>query len=157
MRALLLAAALLVATPAMAGPWGFGVMLGDPFGLSLKRYQGGNAWDLYMAFAYGPGFRFGGDWLWTVGRAEAHRKFDLDAYVGVGPFIGDLQGPCGPGFLTDRCNGDFYFGGRVPLGAEIRLKEAPISFGVELAPGVGFAPNRAGLLFDFFLVVRYLF
>jgi hypothetical protein len=158
-RAILAAALLCAATPALAREgWGVGVMVGDPFGLTLKRYLGGaNAWDLYMAFAYGPGFRFGGDWLWTVGRAEAHRKFDLDAYIGVGPFIGDLQGPCGPGFLTDRCNGDFYFGGRVPLGAEILLKEAPVSFGVEVGPGVGFAPGRAGLVFDFLLAVRYLF
>ena len=102
------------------------------------------------------GLRLGADWLWNLGRAERHRQFDLDVYVGVGGFVGDLQGPCGPGFLDNRCNGDFYFGGRAPLGAEILLKEAPVSFGVEIAPGVGFAPGRAGLLIDFLLAVRYL-
>jgi hypothetical protein len=36
--------------------WGLGVTLGEPFGLSLKRYLGGaNAWDFNVALAYGPG------------------------------------------------------------------------------------------------------
>jgi hypothetical protein len=138
--------------------WGFGFTLGDPFGLSLKHYLGGSqAWDLYAAFAYGPGIRFGGDWIWTLGRAVKARQFDVDVYAGVGPFVGTFQGPCGPGFITDRCNGDAYFGGRVPFGAEMLFREAPVSVGVEVAPGIAFAASREGLLLDFLLAFRYLF
>ncbi len=173
MRSLLLAAVLLCASPALArdtrlpvqtgleevarpARWGLGVMLGEPFGVSLKRYLGGvNAFDVYAAFAYGPGLRFGGDWLWDLGRIARAPKLDVDIYVGVGGFIGTFQGACGP-FLSGGCSGDTYFGGRVPVGAEILLKETPVTFGVELAPGFGIAPYRSGLLLDFMLQVRLL-
>jgi hypothetical protein len=167
----LVAALLLAVAPAFARPpqrsldqadmparWALGFTLGDPFGLSLKRYlRGGQAWDLNVAFAYGPGFRVGGDWLWTLARLERSAKFELDLYAGVGPFVGVLNDPCGPGFITNRCNGDIYFGGRVPIGLEVLLREAPVSFGLEIAPGLGFAPGRAGALLDFLLAIRFLF
>jgi len=160
---------LLASAPALAAPsgltpvrrparWGLGLTIGDPFGVTLKRYLGNeNAWDVYAAFAYGPGVRFGGDWLWDLGRMVAERKFDLDLYAGVGPFFGVLSDPCGPGFINDRCNGDAYFGARVPLGIEMLLREAPVTIGLEIAPGVGFAPGRSGFLLDFLLAVRWLF
>ena len=137
--------------------WGFGLMLGDPTGISLKRYLGAHAWDFYVGFAWGPGVRFGGDWLWSLGAIERGRKVDLTLYVGLGPFIGVSRGPCGPGFIADRCNGDAYFGGRVPLGAELVLKEAPLTLGLEAAPALGFSAGGAGILIDFLFVVRYLF
>jgi hypothetical protein len=131
-------------------------MLGDPFGLTLKRYLGGvNAFDLYLAFAYGPGVRVGGDWLWNLGRIAHAPKLDVDVYVGVGPFVGTFQGVCGP-FLSGNCNGDAYVGGRVPFGAEMLLKEAPVTLGVEVAPGIAFGPGRWGLLLDFVLQARLL-
>ena len=168
MRGFLLTAALLCTAPAFAlesrqigldpvdrpGRYALGLMLGDPFGVSLKRYLGANAWDAYVAFAYGPGFRFGGDWLWNLGRLERHRKFDLDLYAGVGPFIGTFQGPCG-GFFN-RCNGDAYLGARVPLGVELLLTEVPLTFGLEVAPGIGIAAGGPGLLVDFLFLVRLL-
>lgn len=146
-------------TVARPARWGFGFMLGEPFGLSLKHYTGGmNAWDIYASPADGPGIRFGGDWLWTLGRAARERDFDIDVYVGVGPTIGSFQGSwCGPGFYGNRCgNGNLYIGGRIPLGVEMLLRRAPFSFGLEVAPGVAFAPEGF-LLFDFLLAVRFLF
>jgi hypothetical protein len=167
MRAAVLAL-LLAAAPAFAreglepatrpARWGIGIMLGEPFGITLKRYLGGSqAWDAYAAFADAPGIRFGADWIWILGTAARARQFDLDIYLGVGPFIGAFEGACGPRFFNNSCNGDIYFGGRVPVGAEMLFKEAPVSVGVELAPGLGFAPGSAGLLLDFLLAVRYLF
>ncbi|HUJ25215.1 MAG TPA: hypothetical protein VLW85_04300 [Myxococcales bacterium] len=168
MRAAALAL-LLAAAPALAAPegltpvsrparWGFGVLLGDPFGLSLKRYMGGaQAWDAYAAFAYGPGIRFGADWIWILGRAVQARQVDLDVYVGAGPFIGSFRGPCGVAYLNYACNGDVYFGGRVPIGAELLFKEAPVSVGAELAPALLFAPGGALLYLDFLLAIRVLF
>lgn len=171
MRALVCALVLLAAIPAAAqrmapsDRWGLGLTIGDPFGVTLKHYNGrrgpagvnATAWDAYIAFAFGPGFRFGADWLWNLRRLAAEREFALDAYAGVGPFVGALSSPCGPGFIDNRCNGDVYFGARVPLGLEMLLRQAPVTFGLELAPGVGFAPGRAGLLLDFLLAVRWLF
>jgi hypothetical protein len=137
--------------------WAAGLTLGDPFGFTVKRYLGGaDAIDFNIALAYGPGFRVGVDWLWGLGRLERHPKFNLDLYFGVGPFVGTMQGPCGPSAFPDRCNGDVYFGGRVPVGVELLLKEVPLTFGLELAPGLGIAPGRAGLILDFLLALRLL-
>jgi len=166
-RALILAV-FLVATPVAAreiqplgpGRWGFGLTLGDPFGLSLKHYlRAGNAWDLYMAFAYGPGFRFGGDWLWTLGTVVRERKFEVNTYAGVGPFIGAFSGPCGVRFgIYSNCgSGSAFFGARVPLGLELLLREAPLSLGLEVGPGIAFYSGGADFLFDFLLAIRYLF
>ena len=138
--------------------WGLGFTLGTPFGLTLKRYlAGSNSWDAYVALAYGPGLRVGADWLWGLGRLEQHAKFELDLYAGVGPFVGALQGPCGPGFFPDRCNGDAYAGGRVPVGVELLLREVPLALSLEVAPGLGFGPGRAGFLLDLDLGIRWLF
>ena len=138
--------------------WGFGLTLGDPFGLSLKRYMGGSqAWDAYAAFAYGPGIRFGADYIWILGRAIQARQLDMDIYVGAGPFIGSFRGPCGVGYVTYACNGDVYFGGRVPFGAEVLFKEAPFTIGAEVAPALWFAPGGAQLFLDFLLAIRVLF
>lgn len=170
MRALLVIAALLCALPARAARetglqpvslpprWAVGLTLGEPFGLSVKRYLGGaNAWDAYAAFVYGPGLRFGGDFIWTLGRIGRNPKLDVDVYAGVGPFIGAFEGWCGPGFARYQCgNGDFYFGGRVPLGVEVLLREAPVSFGLEVAPGIGIAPGFPWLLLDVAFAFRVL-
>lgn len=172
MRALLIAAALLSSAPALAREsrlplrsglepaampdrWAIGFMLGNPFGLSLKRYMGVNAFDLYVAGG-APGFRFGGDYIWNLGRLERHPKFDLDLYAGVGPFVGVESGYCGVHYLS--CNtGDAYVGGRVPVGVELLLKEAPLAFGLEVAPGFGFGAHEWGFLLDLLLNVRILF
>ena len=96
------------------------------------------------------------DWLWGLGRIERHRKFDIDVYMGVGPFVGTFAGPCSPWFFTNRCNGEAYFGGRVPFGAELIVKEAPVTFGLEVAPGLAFSLGHGEFLVDFLLAIRWL-
>jgi hypothetical protein len=134
--------------------WAAGFMLGNPFGVSLKHY-GRNTFDLYFAFLYAPGARVGGDWIFNLGRAIRASKFDLDVYAGVGPFIGVMRGPCGSWYFYNACNGDGYIGGRVPFGAEILLKEAPVTFGLEIAPGLGFGPNVWGFIIDGLITLRF--
>ncbi|TMA19926.1 MAG: hypothetical protein E6J88_17800 [Deltaproteobacteria bacterium] len=171
MRALL-ATALLVTAPALAREsrlplqsglqpieraprWGFGFMLGDPTGLTLKRYMGRNAFDAYLGF-WAPGLRFGADYLWNLGRLANSPKVELDIYAGGGGFAGALSGPCGPGFIT--CGGGAaYVGARMPLGAELLLKEAPFTFGVEIAPGLAAGNFGLGFILDFLLIARILF
>lgn len=170
-----IALALLLSAPALArdsklplrnGPdpiqrearWSAGVMLGGPTGLSVKRYlDGANAWDVEVAFAYGPGLRVGGDYLWGLGRLERHAKFDFDAYLGAGAFAGALTGPCGWGFFRDRCGSGGYFGARMPLGVELLLREAPLIAGVEVAPGLAVGAGDPGFLLDFILNLRAAF
>jgi hypothetical protein len=163
--ALSLILCLLLASPARGaratratapGRTGFGITVGDPFGLSLKHWGAGAAWDVNLALAYGPGFRFGADYLWTLGRLTSRSNFDLNLYAGAGPFVGILRDTCGLGFFGNRCNNDVYFGARVPLGVEMLLA-APFEFGLEVAPGLGFAGGSPGFVLDLFLALRAMF
>ena len=169
MRAPLLMA-LLVSAPAMAREsrvlqpgiqpvyrsdrWALGFMLGDPTGVTVKRYLGRNAFDAYLGF-WAPGLRVGMDYLWNLGRLANSPKVDLDIYAGGGGFAGALSGPCGPGFIS--CGGGAaYFGARMPLGAELLFKEAPFTAGLEIAPGLAAGNFGVGFTFDFSLIARIL-
>lgn len=137
--------------------WGIGLVLGTPTGLSLKRYLGRNAFDVYLGGVYGPGMRFGADYLWGLAQLVRAQSVNLDFYVGLGGFVGALRGPCGSFYnWQGTCNGDGYVGARVPIGLEFVFKSAPISLGLELAPGIAFAPDRQGFLFDGNLALRFL-
>lgn len=150
----------LVTAPVSEPPrWALGVTLGEPTGVSVKRYLGGkNAFDLNIDFVYGPGFRLGADYLWGLAQLLSDRSVaDLNFYLGAGPFLGTLQGPCeGFGGWRRDCNGDVYAGGRMPVGLELVFKRVPVTLGLEVAPGIAFAPGRAGFLLDAALVARVL-
>jgi len=133
-----------------------GVTLGDPTGLTFKQYlSSGNAWDVNLGLAYGPGFRLSVDYLWGLTRAVRARQLDVNVYLGAGPMIGVLRGPCGPRFFECSGAGDLYVGARVPLGVEVALREAPFVFGIELAPGFAIAA-RGGFVLDFLFAARLL-
>lgn len=164
--ALAVALCLALASPARAaratratapGRTGFGVTLGDPFGLTLKHWGAGAAWDINLALAYGPGVRLGGDYLWTLGRLTSRSNFDINLYAGAGPFVGSARDPCGVGFFGSRCGtNDFYFGARVPVGVEM-LFPAPFQFGFEVGPGLAFSSGNVYFVLDFLLALRFLF
>ncbi len=139
--------------------WALGVKIGEPTGVSVKRYLGGrNAFDANVDFVYGPGFRVGADYLWGLAQLLSDRSTaDLNFYLGAGPFVGTLQGPCdGFGGWRRECNGDLYVGGRMPIGLEAVFKRVPVTIGLEVGPGLAFAPGRAGFLFDTSLLARVL-
>ncbi len=139
--------------------WALGVTLGEPTGFSAKRYLGGkDAFDINIDPIYGPGFRVGADYLWGLAQFLQDRSaLDLNFYLGVGPFVGTLQGPCdGFGNWRYNCNGDIYAGARMPIGLEALFKRAPFTVGLEVAPGIAFAPGRVGFIFDVSLVGRVL-
>jgi len=137
--------------------WGIGLILGEPTGFSVKRYLGRDAVHVYLGGAYGPGLRVGFDYLFGLARLQEGRNASLDLFVGLGAFAGALRGPCGGiNNWQGDCNGDGYLGARMPLGLEVRFHNAPISIGLELAPGLAFASGRSGLLVDADLAVRIL-
>jgi hypothetical protein len=138
--------------------WGLGIQIGAPTGLTLKRYLGRDAIDFYVGGVYGPGLRVGADYLFGLAQLADSPSVNLDLYVGVGPFVGLLRGPCaGVSSWPGTCDGDGYLGGRVPIGLELVSKRAPFSLGLELAPAFAVAPNRAGVLLDVNLAARVLF
>ena len=68
--------------------WGIGLMLGEPTGLSIKRYLGRDALHLYLGGAYGPGLRVGVDYLFGLAQLHDGRNASVDLFVGVGGFAG---------------------------------------------------------------------
>ncbi len=148
-----------ISTQAVAEPqrWSAGLTIGDPFGLSLKRYMGRDAFDIDLGVAYGPGLRFGADYLWGLAQFTPDSStLGLILYLGAGPFIGSLQRPCGP-FFGDRCaGGDLYLGGCVPFGLEMIFRRAPVAVGLEIAPAIAFARGESGFLLDALLTARVL-
>jgi len=148
-----------VTTQAVSEPerWSVGLMVGDPFGITAKRYLGRDAVDLDLGLAYGPGLRFGADYLWGLAQlTPGSSTLGLVLYLGAGPFVGALERPCGP-FFGDRCaGGGVYLGGRMPLGLEMIFRKAPVAVGLEIAPALAFAPGGAGFLIDALLTARVL-
>ncbi len=139
--------------------WAVGFTLGSPTGLSFKRYLGGsNAFDIDLGFAYGPGLRLGVDYLWELAQlAPRSQSVNIDFYIGAGPFVGALSGPCGNFGSHQSCgNGDVYLGARMPIGLEAVFRRVPVSLGLEVAPALAFAPGSAGFLLDVNLAVRVL-
>jgi hypothetical protein len=160
LRHVLFLAALLLALPASAAPsypkqWELGFMLGSPTGLSVKRWMGGaTAFDLGVGV--GPGVRFHGDYLLALAEPARGPDVSLDLYLGGGAVVGVGRGYCSYYRRGTYCDGDFYVGGRVPLGLDLRLRRAPVAIGLELAPGLVFGPFGAGGIFDAFLYVRFV-
>jgi hypothetical protein len=148
-----------ISTSAVDEPqrWSAGIMIGDPFGLTFKKYLGRDAFDVDLGVAYGPGLRFGVDYLWGLAQlAPGSSTVGVVLYLGAGPFVGSLSRPCGP-FFGDRCGGgDLYLGGRVPLGLEMIFRRAPVAVGLEMAPAIAFVPGEAGFLFDALLTARVM-
>lgn len=137
--------------------WGIGLMLGEPTGLSIKRYLGKDAVHVYLGGAYGPGLRLGVDYLFGIAQVHSGSSANIDVFLGLGAFAGTLRGAC-DGFNNwhGTCNGDGYLGARMPIGIELRFRNVPISLGLEMAPGLAFAPGRSGLLIDADLALRVL-
>ncbi len=137
---------------------GIGLMLGDPTGLTLKQTLGGaNAWDLGVGI--GPGVRLHADYLWGLAQLLSNTStLSLDIYLGVGPVLGIARGWCGSSYDPgNACGGRGAFVGvRVPFGLEARLSRAPVTFGLEIAPGIWLGQNFSESLLDVFLFVRFL-
>lgn len=163
MRTLL--ALFLAAAPALAetrltpvprrDQWALGFTLGAPTSLSVKKYFGTHAFDIYVG-GWSPGLRVGADYLFNIGRPVTSRSVDLDVYIGAGGFAGALSGPCGVRYVGVCGSGDGFVGARMPVGAELFFREAPFTAGLEVAPGIAGGSFGAGFIFDFLLAFRLL-
>jgi len=162
-RVLLFAALLGVSSTAGAAPVrqpssnALGFMLGGPTGISFKHWFGGSdAFD--VGVGAGPGLRVHADYLWGIAQLLTNTSdMHLDFYVGAGGVLGfGGYGWCGwyDGRRGHYCADDAYLGARIPVGLDLGLRRAPITFGLEVAPGLAISPHRAGPLVDAFLYGR---
>jgi hypothetical protein len=118
---------------------GFGLILGEPTGLTAKFWGSPDrAIDGGLAFSFDRFVFLYADYL-----------FHFKSYSGVRPYAG-----IGGGFLIasgskkgkyfEEQDGSFGLGIRIPIGAEWFIPEAPFGIFAEIVPGIGLVPSTYG-------------
>ncbi len=131
----LLLALTAAAAPARAagGPFGLGLILGSPTGVSGKVYfNRSNAIDFAVgeAFANARGLHFHVDYLWHPVMLTEGEAFFLPLYLGLG------------GRVLDRdVKDDVHVGVRAPLGILFDFRRVPLDVFLEIALVVDFIRN----------------
>lgn len=137
--ALAVVAALAAPAAAEGGPFGLGLILGEPTGLSAKLFlDKRHAVDAALDFSLvDDRLEVHADYLFhftPVLRGELPRGHLLIPYVGIGGFIGVWE--------RDRDkDDDAVLGVRIPVGLAWIPKGAPIDVFLELAPGISLLPE----------------
>lgn len=112
---------------------GIGFMIGEPTGLSLKSWTGGNnAFDLGLAWSLGryDAVNIHGDYLWhNYNTFNEVDEGTLPLYYGVGAR------------LTFDENDDAVIGARVPVGINYLFEDSPIGLFLEVVPVLNLAPT----------------
>lgn len=125
------------------GPFGLGLVLGEPTGLSAKWWNGSTrAWDFGLAYSFSDYMILWADHLWHFPGAltSLTPSFStITPYIGVGPevFISSKDNRPHNGVHDGRSAG---VGARIPFGLEWIPRTAPVGVFLELVPGVDFAP-----------------
>jgi hypothetical protein len=138
--------------------FGFGLMLGEPAGLSLRGSLGGkNSWDGAIGTSWFGRLHVHADYLWAIDVFNS-RKAGL--YLGLGGVIGFGRGK---GVVVKGKKGQWYYyededataiGVRVVGGINGMPFSAPVEFFLELAPIIGLVPTT-GVGTGFSIGVRY--
>lgn len=116
---------------------GIGFMVGEPTGLTLKSWTGGNnAIALGLAWSLGAndGITIQADYLWhSFDVFDDIDSGELPLYYGIGARV----------IFTEN---DSWVGARVPVGLNFLFEDAPIGLFLEVAPIIDLIPNTD---FDF--------
>ena len=138
--------------------FGFGLIIGDPTGVSIKYYTNNeNAFDAYIGTSYFGRLRFGADYLWHF---DTFNSRVVKMYAGVGLALGVGNGH-GIWYKEDR-NKFYYwqdestlgFGARALLGLSITPKRTPLEIFFEICPLMGISPNF-GINMDAAIGIRF--
>lgn len=111
---------------------GIGFIAGEPTGISLKSWTGGNnAFDLGLAWSLGryDAVNIHGDYLWH--NYDLFNEVDsgsLPFYYGIGARV----------IFDDN---DAVLGARIPLGINYLFEDSPIGIFLEVAPVFNVAPE----------------
>lgn len=140
---------------AQDGNWGIGFRLGEPSGITLKRYMGGNAWDLTVGTpVYGHrGYAAGGisamfNYLW-------HNDTSADGlqwYYGIGGNVNSRR----YWYDHNRYESRLGLGVNGAIGLEFFIPGAPFSIYGDIVPSLSIVPY-VGLYFMGGIGARYTF
>jgi hypothetical protein len=127
----------------MGRPFGIGIILGDPTGLTFK-FAAGNGTDLSLSAgsSYFGAPRFGADYTWHI---YSFRDAPVHLYAGPGIGVGVGSGDGwwyrnSAGRFYNRSSGVVGLGMRGIFGANVNLRNDPIEFFFELGPMIGISP-----------------
>jgi hypothetical protein len=158
LTALLLASAPDASAQPKIRSFGFGIILGEPTGVTLKgSLSGSNAWDAGVASSFFGSIRLHGDYLWNV---DAFNSSKAGLYFGLGPVIGIGRGK---GVLVKGERSKWYYyedenalalGVRVAAGINAMPFTAPVELFAEIAPILGLMPT-SGLGWDGAVGIRF--
>ena len=108
------------------GPFGLGIILGEPTGISAKLWLGDtHAVDAAVAWSFQDegSFYIHGSYLFHMPGLISVDRGSLPVYIGVGGKISLRDEP--------------HVGVRVPVGLSYIVPTAPVDLFVEIAPGIG--------------------
>lgn len=146
------------------GPFGLGVVIGDPTALTGKYWMdGARALDGGISFHFDRWLLVYGDWSThfrgAFGRGNAFVSA-LSPYVGLGALVvisnQDEYHTRRERYFDESSNSRMALGMRIPLGLEWKPLNLPIGVFLELVPGLTVAPGMHGF-FQGGLGARYFF
>jgi hypothetical protein len=149
-------------TSATAHPFGLGLVLGEPTGLSAKLWtEPYKAIDFGLAFSLDSYFLIFSDYLFHFKGAfgSSHTFLNqLTPYLGIGGLLAFAS------YTNDGKHRHFYgthdsaigLGARVPLGIEWIAPDPRIGVFIEIVPGLAIIPRTAGFV-DAGIGARYYF
>jgi hypothetical protein len=153
----LAAPSIVLAQPRVRG-FGFGLILGEPTGITIKGALGTqNAWDGAVGSSFFGNLRLHGDYLWNV---DAFSSSKAGLYFGLGAAIGFGRGK---GVLVRGEKDQWYYytdenavalGLRGVAGINAMPFSAPVELFGELAPIIGLSP-ATGVGYDLAIGIRY--
>jgi hypothetical protein len=165
-RKALLVVAVLLLLPAAAHaqgpngrPFGLGLALGEPTGISGKYwFNEKNAVDMAIGYGYFPheGGALFADYLYHIYTIANTSKFDFEFYLGFGGKLGFWHHHVDrPDPHDDR---GFGIGVRIPFGLTMVFDQAPFDIFLELTPSMAFiSPEPFYFDFDAALGGRFYF
>lgn len=141
------------------GSFGFGIILGEPTGASLKgSLSGSTSWDAAIGKSWFGGLHLHADYLWNINAFSSSR---VGMYFGVGGVLGFgtgdgffIKGNDKVGAGGNSEEGSVALGARVVGGINAVPFAAPLEFFLELAPIIGIVPG-VGVGTGFSLGLRF--
>lgn len=138
---------------------GFGIQLGDPTAITMKKWiNRENSFQISLGSGSFAGLRITGDYLWDF---DAFNSRDFRLYAGPGAVIGLGRGNTVIYKQNDkkwyyREENGFGLGVRGIVGANYKARKAPIEIFLELGVLVGITPS-VGALSESALGIRFYF
>ena len=151
------------ATQRTGGPFGLGLILGDPTALNVKYDSDETtAFDGGLAFNFDKWVLLYGDYQYKFAGAFANQRglSQITPYVGVGLVLvvsnRSVEDTRKTQYFTDSSSSKVALGIRIPLGIEWRPLNVPIGVFGEIAPGIAIIPGTIAF-FEGGVGVRYYF